>query len=282
MLQIDGNPLRAKLTADIRSLEEQLGVRLLNRTTRKIAPSEAGERLLAAIGPKLDGIAADLAVLISRHDKPGGTIRITASEHAADALLLPRLMTLLPAYPNMEVEINTNYQMIDIVEQRFDAGVRLGESVAKDMIAVRIGPNVRMAVVGAPDYFTGHNLPVVPQDLLAHDFINIRLPTHGGLLPWDCKQGSEQLNVRVNGAWTFNSFHQVVHAALHGMGLAFVLEEVVLEHIIACRLVRVLDDWCDVFPGYHLYYPSRRQPSAAFTLVVDALRYRHPTGEPHS
>lgn len=271
---------QSALSQTIRSLEEQLGVRLLNRTTRKISPSEAGERLLRAIGPKLDGIKADLADLASTRDRPAGTVRITSSEHAADALLLPRLMALLPAYPDVQVEINTNYQFIDIVEQRFDAGVRLGESVAKDMIAVRIGPDVRMAVVGTPDYFARHQAPRIPHDLLGHDCINIRLPTHGGLLPWDFKQGNEQLNVRVKGTWTFNSFHQVVHAAMHGMGLAFVLEEVVLEHLAAGRLVRVLDEWCDVFPGYHLYYPSRHQPSAAFTLVVDTLRYQLPMSTP--
>jgi DNA-binding transcriptional LysR family regulator len=265
---------QSALSQTMRGLEERLGVRLLNRTTRRIAPSEAGERLLAAIGPRLDGLASDLAALSAARDTPAGNLRITASEHAADTLLLPRLMPLLAAYPDVHVEINTNYQMIDIVEQRYDAGVRLGESVAKDMIAVRIGPDVRMAVVGAPGYFAAHARPRKPQDLTAHDCINVRLPTHGGLLTWDFKKGKQEVNVRVQGTWIFNGFHQVVTAALHGMGLAFVLEEVVQEHIAAGRLVRVLDGWCHVFPGYHLYYPSRRQPSAAFGLVVDALRYR--------
>jgi DNA-binding transcriptional LysR family regulator len=267
---------QSALSQTMRGLEERLGVRLLNRTTRRIAPSEAGERLLAAIGPRLDGLEADLAELSAARDTPAGNLRITASEHAADALLLPRLMQLLPRYPDVHIEINTNYQLIDIVEQRFDAGVRLGESVGKDMIAVRIGPDVRMAVVGAPAYFATHARPRKPQDLTGHDCINVRLPTHGGLLTWDFKKGKQELNVRVQGTWMFNGFHQVVTAALHGMGLAFVLEEVVQEHVAAGRLVRVLDNWCHVFPGYHLYYPSRRQPSAAFALVVDALRY-HPS-----
>lgn len=265
---------QSALSQTIRGLEERLGVRLLNRTTRRIAPSDAGDRLLASIGPRLDGIEADLAALSAARDTPAGNIRITASEHAADSLLLPRLMALIPNYPDIHVEISTNYQMIDIVEQRFDAGVRLGESVAKDMIAVRIGPDVRMAVVGAPAYFARHAAPRRPQDLTAHDCINVRLPTHGGLLPWDFKKGRQELNVRVSGTWVFNGFHQVVNAVVHGMGLAFVLEEVVQEHLAAGRLVRVLESWCHVFPGYHLYYPSRRQPSAAFSLVVDALRYR--------
>lgn len=265
---------QSALSHTIRALEEQLGVRLLNRTTRRTSPSEVGARLLAAIGPRLDGIDADLVELSAMRDRPAGTIRITASEHAAETLLMPRVMPLLRAYPDIQVEINTNYQLVDIVEERFDAGVRLGESVAKDMIAVRIGPDVRMAVVGAPDYFTRHASPGFPQDLTEHDCINVRLPTHGGLLPWDFKKDNQELNVRVSGTCIFNSFRQVVDAALNGMGLAFVLEEVVQEHLAAGRLVRVLDDWCETFVGYHLYYTSRRQPSAAFTLLVDTLRYR--------
>lgn len=265
---------QSALSQTVRGLEERLGLRLFTRTTRRIAPTDAGERLLATIGPRLEGIEADLAALGELRDKPAANIRITASEHAADALLMPRLKTLLPDYPDIKIEINTNYQMVDIVEQRFDAGVRLGESIAKDMIAVRIGPDVRMAVVGAPAYFARRAAPRKPQDLTAHDCINVRLPTHGGLLQWDFKKGAHQLNVRVEGTLIFNGFPQIVNAAVDGLGLAFVLEEVVLRHIADGRLVRVLEDWCSVFPGYHLYYPSRRQPSAAFALIVDALRYR--------
>jgi DNA-binding transcriptional LysR family regulator len=265
---------QSALSQTIRALEERLGLRLLTRTTRRVAPTDAGERLLAAIGPRLDGIEDDLAALGDLRDKPGGNIRITASEHAASAILLPRLAALLPNYPDIKLEISTDYRMIDIVEQRFDAGVRLGEHLAKDMIAVRIGPDVRMAVVGAPDYFARRPVPGKPQDLTHHDCINVRLPTHGGLLPWDFKKGTRELNVRVEGQLTLNGFPQVVDAALAGMGLAFVLEDVVQRHIAEGRLQRVLEDWCEVFPGYHLYYPSRRQPSSAFALVVDALRYR--------
>jgi DNA-binding transcriptional LysR family regulator len=265
---------QSALSQTIRGLEERLGLRLLTRTTRRVAPTDAGERLLAAVGPRLEGIEADLDALSALRDKPSGTIRITASEHAADSILLPKLVALLPAYPDIKVEINTDYRMVDIVEQRFDAGVRLGEQVAKDMIAVRVGPDVRMAVVGAPAYFARRPVPKKPQDLMEHDCINVRLPTHGGLLPWDFRKGRQELNVRVEGTLVFNGFPQILKAALAGMGLAFTLEEVVEQHIAEGRLVRVLDDWCAPFPGYHLYYPSRRQTSPAFALVVDALRYR--------
>lgn len=265
---------QSALSQTIRGLEERLGLRLLTRTTRKVAPTDAGERLLAAIGPRLDGIEDDLAALSDLRDKPAGTIRITASEHAASSILLPRLAALLPDYPDIKVEINTDYRMVDIVEQRFDAGVRLGEHLQKDMIAVRIGPDVKMAVVGAPGYFAKRTTPIRPQDLTSHDCINVRLPTHGGLLPWDFKKGTRELNVRVEGQMTFNGFPQVVDAALAGMGLAFVLEDVVKKYVADGKLLRVLEDWCEDFPGYHLYYPSRRQPSPAFSLVVDTLRFR--------
>lgn len=265
---------QSALSQTVRGLEERLGLRLLTRTTRRVAPTDAGERLLASIGPRLDGIEGDLAALGDLRDKPAGTIRITASEHAASAILLPRLAPLLPSYPDIKVEINTDYRMVDIVEQRFDAGVRLGEHLQKDMIAVRIGPDLRMAVVAAPGYFARRPVPDKPQDLTGHDCINVRLPTHGGLLPWDFKKETRALNVRVEGQMTFNGFPQVVDAALACMGLAFVLEDVVKQHITDGRLIRVLDDWCEHFPGYHLYYPSRRQPSPAFAVVVDAVRFR--------
>jgi DNA-binding transcriptional LysR family regulator len=245
-----------------------------DQTTRSVLPTEAGARLLSTIGPRLDGIETDLAALRELRDKPAGNIRITASEHAANSILLPRLARLAPLYPDVKVEINTDYRMVDIVEQRFDAGVRLGESIAKDMIAVRIGPDVRMAVVGSPSYFAKHEAPVRPQDLTNHDCINVRLPTLGGLLPWDFKKGAHELNVRVDGQFIFNGFPQVLNATLAGLGLAFILEEVVKEHIARGELVRVLEDWCNAFPGYHLYYPNRRQHSQAFALVVDSLRYQ--------
>jgi DNA-binding transcriptional LysR family regulator len=265
---------QSALSQTIRALEERLGIRLLTRTTRRVSPTDAGERLLATVGPRLDGIDDDLAALGELRDKPAGSVRITASEHAASSILLPKLMPLLSSYPDIDLEINTDYRMIDIVEQRFDAGVRLGEHVAKDMIALRIGPDVRMAVVGTPGYLEVHGAPEKPQDLTNHVCINVRLPTHGGLLPWDFKKGAHDLNVRVEGQLILNGFPQVLQAALAGMGLAFILEDTVQSYLADGRLVRVLDDWCSVFPGYHLYYPSRRQPSSAFALVVDALRYK--------
>lgn len=265
---------QSALSQTIRSLEERLGLRLFARTTRSVLPTEAGARLLSTIGPRLDGIETDLAALRELRDKPAGNIRITASEHAANSILLPQLARLAPLYPDVKVEINTDYRMVDIVEQRFDAGVRLGESIAKDMIAVRIGPDVRMAVVGAPSYFDKHEAPVRPQDLTNHDCINVRLPTLGGLLPWDFKKAKHELNVRVDGQFIFNGFPQVLNATLAGLGLAFILEEVVEEHMAKGELIRVLEDWCNPFPGYHLYYPNRRQHSQAFSLIVDSLRYQ--------
>ena len=265
---------QSALSQTIRALEDRVGLRLFARTTRSVVPTEAGARLLSTLGPRLDGIEADLAALRELRDRPAGNIRITASEHAANSILLPQLARLAPLYPDVKVEINTDYRMVDIVEQRFDAGVRLGESIAKDMIAVRIGPDVRMAVVGSPGYFATHAAPGRPQDLVSHDCINVRLPTLGGLLPWDFKKGKQELNVRVDGQFTFNGFPQVLGATLAGLGLAFILEEVVAQHIARGELVRVLDDWCNYFPGYHLYYPNRRQHSQAFALVVDTLRYQ--------
>jgi DNA-binding transcriptional LysR family regulator len=267
---------QSALSQTIRALEERLGIRLLTRTTRRVAPTDAGERLLNTIGPRLDGIEDDLAALGELRDKPAGSIRITASDHAASSILLPKLLPLLAGYPDIQLEINTDYRMIDIVEQRFDAGVRLGEHLAKDMIAVRIGPDARMAVVAAPAYLGTRARPEKPQDLTGHECINVRLPTHGGLLPWDFNKDGRAVNVRVDGSLILNGFPQVLQAALAGAGLAFVLEDTVQAHLADGSLVRVLDDWCAVFPGYHLYYPSRRQPSSAFALVVDALRYRQP------
>jgi DNA-binding transcriptional LysR family regulator len=267
---------QSALSQTIRALEERLGIRLLTRTTRRVAPTDAGERLLASIGPRLDGIEHDLDALGELRDKPAGSIRITASDHAANSILLPKLLPMLSRYPDIQLEINTDYRMVDIVEQRFDAGVRLGEHLAKDMIAVRIGPDVRMAIVAAPSYFAGRSRPEKPQDLTGHDCINLRLPTHGGLLPWDFSKDGRVVNVRVEGQLILNGFPQVLQACLAGAGMAFMLEDTVQPYIADGALVRVLEDWCGVFPGYHFYYPSRRQPSAAFALIVDALRYRQP------
>lgn len=265
---------QSALSHTVRGLEERLGLRLLTRTTRSVAPTEAGERLLQTLGPRFEEIESELAALSELRDKPAGTIRITAGEHAADAVLWPALAKLLPGYPDIKVEIIVDYGLTDIVAERYDAGVRLGEQVAKDMIAVRIGPDMRMAVVGAPAYFARRKRPQAPQDLTAHDCINIRLPTYGGLYAWEFEKTGRELKVRVEGQFVFNNSSLRLNAALAGFGLAYLPEDQVRAHLTDGRLVRVLADWCPPFPGYHLYYPSRRQQSPAFALLVDALRYR--------
>lgn len=262
------------LSHTLRGLETRLGLRLLNRSTRSVAPTEAGERLARNISPHFDGIEAELAALNALRDKPAGTIRITATEHSTQTILWPTLKKFLRDYPDVKVEIVIDYGLTDIVAERFDAGVRDGGLVAKDMIAVRIGPDMRMAVVGAPAYFATRSVPRKPQDLTGHQCINLRLPTRGGLYAWEFQKGRRELRVRVDGQLVFNRVMPMLDAALAGFGLAFVLEEAAKPHLANGRLVRVLDDWCPPFPGYHLYYPSRRQPSRAFALLVEALRYR--------
>ncbi|MGZ8322753.1 MAG: LysR family transcriptional regulator [Rhodoplanes sp.] len=265
---------QSALSHTIRHLEARLGLRLLTRTTRRVAPTEAGERLLRTIGPRFDDIAAELTALSELREKPAGIIRITSIEYAAETILLPALARLLPHYPDIKVELIIDYGLTDIVSERYDAGVRLGEQVAKDMIAVRIGPDLRMAVVGAPSYFATRSAPSTPPDLTEHLCINLRLPTSGGLYAWEFEKDVRQLKVRVEGQLVFNSNPMMLKAALAGLGLAYVLEEQVQAHIDDGQLVRVLADWCPPFSGYHLYYPSRRQPTSAFALLVDALRYR--------
>jgi DNA-binding transcriptional LysR family regulator len=265
---------QSALSQTLRGLEGRLGLRLLTRTTRSVAPTEAGERLLRAAGPHLEEIEAELAALSELRDKPSGTIRITAHDHAIRAVLWPALEKLLPDYPDIKVEIVIDYGLTDIVAERYDAGVRTGEMVAKDMIAVRIGPDMRSAVVGAPSYFARRPKPKTPQDLTNHSCINLRLPTHGGLYAWEFEKGKRDLRVRVDGQLVFNGTAPMLDAALAGAGLAYVPEDAVQAHLADGRLIRVLADWCPPYPGYHLYYPSRRQPTPAFTLFVDALRYR--------
>jgi len=263
---------QSALSYTIKELEARLKLRLLTRTTRSVSPTAAGERLLQNVGPRFEEIEAELAALGELRDKPSGTIRITATEYATNAVLLPKLAKLLREYPDIKVEIICDYGLTDIVTQRFDAGVRDGEQVAKDMIAVRIGPDARMAVVGAAAYFRNRQEPKRPQDLVEHNCINLRLPTHGGLYAWEFEKGSRELKVRVDGQLTFNTTTQMLHAALAGFGLTYLPEGLVQPHISKGRLKRVLADWCPPYPGYHLYYPSRRQPSAAFKLLVEALR----------
>ncbi len=265
---------QSALSHTIRRLETRLGVRLLTRTTRRVAPTEAGERLLKTLGPALDDIAGELASLSELREKPAGRIRITTSEHAAHSILWPALQKLLPTYPDVHVELSLDTGLTDIVAERFDAGVRLGESIARDMVAVPISPEQRMAVVGAPSYFARHPKPRTPQDLARHDCINLRLPTAGGLYAWELEKGGRELRVRVEGQLAFNNAPMMIRAVTDGFGLACVLEDHVKAHLAEGRLVRVLADWCPPFAGYHLYYPSRRQPSAAFALIVEALRYR--------
>jgi DNA-binding transcriptional LysR family regulator len=265
---------QSSLSHIIRDLEARLGIRLLTRTTRSVSPTEAGERLLNSVGPRLEEVESELSAVTELRDTPSGTIRITATDFATDAILMPKLDRFLRDYPDIKVEIITDYGLRDIVAERYDAGVRSGEQVAKDMIAVRIGPDMRMAVVGAPSYFKRRPEPKRPQDLIAHNCINLRLPTHGGLYAWEFEKGKRELRVRVDGQLTFNGTPQMLNAALSGFGLAYVPEELAQPYIAKRRLKRVLEDWCEPYSGYHLYYPSRRQPSAAFTLLVDTLRYR--------
>lgn len=264
---------QSALSHTIRGLEERLGVRLLSRTTRSVAPTEAGERLLHTVGPRFDEIEAELESVSELREKPAGSIRITATEYAADAILLPKLAKLLPAYPDIKVEIVIDYGLIDIVAQRYDAGVRSGEQVAKDMIAVRIGPDMRMAIVGAPSYFKTKPEPKKPQDLIDHNCVMLRLP-NGGLFAWELEKGGRELRVRVDGQLTYNTTAQMLNAALAGLGLAYVPEGLAQSYLAKGRLKRVLEDWCLPYSGYHLFYPSRRQPTPAFALLVDALRYR--------
>lgn len=265
---------QSALSHTIRGLEERLGLRLLTRTTRSVAPTEAGERLLRTVGPKFEQIDGELSALTELREKPAGTIRITIGEHAAETIMWPALAKLLPLYPDIKVELAIDYGLTDIVAERYDAGVRLGEQVAKDMIAVRIGPDFCMTVVGAPSYFERKPIPKKPQDLTAHDCINIRLPTYGGIYAWEFEKRGRELRVRVDGQLVFNTTALRLSAALGGHGLAYLPEDQVKPYVADGRLVHVLDDWCAAFSGYHLYYPSRRQPSPAFTVLVEALRYR--------
>lgn len=261
------------LSRAMRQLEERLGVRLLSRTTRSVAPTQAGERLLRVVAPRFEEIDQEMAMLSEFRDKPAGKLRITAGEHSAITVLQPVLAKLLPDNPDLSIEIIVDYAFTDIVAEGFDAGVRLGPQVAKDMIAMRIGPDMRMAVVGSPAYFAQHPKPLIPNDLTAHNCINLRMPTHGGLYVWEFEKSGHELQVRVEGQLVFNTIAMRLAAALQGLGLAFMPEDLVLDAVAQGRLIRVLEDWCEPFSGYHLYYPSRRQTSPAFTLLREALRY---------
>jgi len=262
---------QSALSQTVRSLERRLDLKLLNRTTRSVSPTEAGERLFSTVGPRFADIEAELAVLGELRGKPAGTVRITATEHSVRTLVWPRLQPWLPNFPDVKVEISSDNRFIDIVAERFDIGVRLGGDVAKDMIAVRMAPDMRLVVVGSPDYFARHARPRAPQDLTEHDCLCLRLQSHGGLLPWEFKRRGKRINAHVTGRLVFNSSAMIVAAALAGHGLAWVPDDAAGEHIAAGRLVSVLDDWSQTFPGYHLYYASRNS-SPALALVVAALR----------
>lgn len=264
---------QSALSQAIRGLEERLEIRLLTRTTRSVSLTTAGERLMASIGHRFEEIEAELDALTELRDKPAGTVRITCGENVLHTTLLPKLTPLLRDYPDIKLEFDMDYGFRDIVADRFDAGVRLGNTIDKDMIAVPIGPPLRMAVVASPAYFAAHPIPQTPHDLMEHNCINQRMLTSGGLYVWDFSHRGRQVNVRVDGSLIFNTAPPQLDAALAGLGIALLPEDELISHIEAGHLVRVLEDWCPKFAGYHLYYPSRRQPSPAFSLVVQALRF---------
>lgn len=265
---------QSALSHTIRQLEARLGVRLLTRTTRAVSPTEAGERLLQGIGPHFDEIEAQVDALNDLRDTPAGTIRISASDYAISSVLWPKLQKFLPRYPDIKVELMLDNGLTDIVTERYDAGVRMGEQLAKDMISARIGPDFRFAVVGTPVYFAEHPVPEHPQDLVQHRCINYRFQTSGGLWAWDFEKDGRELKIRVDGQLAFNNIFHVLDAALAGAGLAFVPEEIARDHIRAGQLIRVLEGWCAYWDGFYLYYPSRRQSSPAFVALLDVLRHR--------
>ena len=265
---------QAALSYAVRSVEERLGVRLIARTTRSLSLTDAGEKLLRSLRPAFDHIDNEIAALAAVRDKPAGTIRITSFRHAARTVLWPALVKLMPDYPDISFEVDINEGLTDIVAGRFDAGIRVGEQVEKDMIAMRISPDIRMAVVGSPSYFAGRKRPETPRDLSEHACVSYRQTASGGLYAWEFEREGAELSVRVNGPLVINDSEMLENAALDGLGLVFTFESQVAEHVAEGRLIRVLEDWCPPFSGYHLYYPSRRQHSPAFALLLEALRYK--------
>lgn len=265
---------QSALSHIIRSLESRLGVRLLTRTTRSVSPTEAGERLLLNVAPRIEEIEAEIAAISDLGDKPAGTIRITAIDHVIDDILWPRIAPLLPLYPDLHIEISSDYRLVDIAAERYDIGVRYGDQVEKDMIAVRLTLDVPMRIVGAPAYFERHPRPASLQDLLKHNCIALRLASSGGLYAWELRHDGQDYEARVRGQAVFTNVYQMLGAALSGSGLAFLPESMVEAHLRAGRLVSVMEDWCPSFPGLHAYYPSRRHASRALGLVIDAIRYK--------
>jgi DNA-binding transcriptional LysR family regulator len=263
---------QSALSQTVSGLEKRLEIRLLTRTTRSVSPTSAGERLMHAIGHRFDEIESELDALTELRDKPAGTVRITCGDFVLRTVLLPRLTPLLLDYPDIKVEFDINYGFRDIVADRFDAGIRFGDTVDKDMIAVPIGPEVRMAAVASPAYFARNGMPKKPQDLVNHACIDIRFPTLGGVDAWEFEKRGRKINVRVTGQVIVNTSAHVPAAAVNGLGIAYLPEEEFAPHIEEGRLIRVLEDWCPLFSGYHMYYPSRRLPTPAFSLVLNALR----------
>ena len=260
------------LSQAISGLEERMQIRLLTRTTRSVSVTAAGERLLQSVGHRIDEIEAELDMLTALRDKPAGTVRITCGPNVLKTTLLPKLTPLLREYPDIHIEFDANHGFRDIVADRFDAGVRLGDTIDKDMIAVPIGPKLRVAAVASPEYFARCAAPQTPRDLMQHCCINERMVQSGKIYAWEFEQENGKFHVRVEGQLTFNTSEHVVDAALAGLGIAFLPEEEFGTHLQEGKLIRVLEEWCRPFPGYYLYYPSRKQPSPAFSLVVDALR----------
>ncbi|MFK3740788.1 LysR family transcriptional regulator [Massilia sp. TN1-12] len=265
---------QSALSHIIRALEARLGVRLLTRTTRSVSPTEAGERLLQNVAPRLEEIEAEIAAVSDLGDKPAGTVRITAIDHVVDTILWPRIAPLLPQYPDLHVEISSEYRLVDIAAERYDIGVRHGDQVDKDMIAVRLTEDTLMMMVAAPAYFARRPLPASLPDLMKHDCINLRLPSSGGLYAWELKHGGQDLEARVRGQAVFSSLYPIRDAALAGVGIAFLPESLVGDDVRAGRLVSVMEDWCPRFPGLHAFYPSRRHSSRALMLVIDAIRHK--------
>ncbi|MFC5459078.1 LysR family transcriptional regulator [Massilia niabensis] len=265
---------QSALSHIIRSLESRLGVRLLTRTTRSVSPTEAGERLLQNVAPRIEEIEAEIAAISDLGDKPAGTIRITAIDHVIDDVLWPRIAPLLPLYPDLHVEISSDYRLVDIAAERYDIGVRHGDQVEKDMVAARLTPDVVMRIVGAPAYFERRPTPASLQDLMKHNCISLRLASSGGLYAWELRHDGQDYEARVRGQAVFTNAYQMLGAALSGTGLAFLPASMVEQHVGAGRLVSVMEDWCPVFPGLHAYYPSRRHSSRALGLVIDAIRYK--------
>lgn len=265
---------QSALSHAISGLEKKLGIRLLARSTRSVSTTEAGERLLSKIGPRLDEIGEELSVIGELSGSPSGTIRINGIDHAVKAFIWPKLASTLKQYPDLNVEITADNKLIDIVAERYDMGVRLGESVPKDMIAIRISPELQMAVVASPEYFAKTSIPNAPDDLKMHNCINYRLPTFGGIYSWEFKKDQDEISIRLQGQVTFNSSYLAIEAALAHLGVAYIPYEMAEEYINKGLLIRVMEDWCPFFAGYHIYYPNRHQPSSAFTTIVEALRYR--------